>query len=256
MLDITRQDLRDYLNSIGQDWIEDPSNKSEKFDRVKMRNAMPVLAGLGLTTRRLAGTAKGLQPARAALKQMTLETAQVCCKPDKFGTVAIDLEILQAKPLDIQYRVVSHAMGWVSGAVYRPRFSALKSVYELLRQGKSQTLAGCYIKAVPPKQVIVMRELANMVSVPVSAGCFDGRWRVIADALVMDADSRPLGGNGLMQLKNWRDLGVKRDILLQTPAAWQDRVVISAPLAGFDGPVQFDLKIDARNSFWLSFHIE
>jgi len=249
MLDISRSDLRDYLTGIGQGWIEDPSNKSEKFDRVKFRNAMPALAELGLTARRLASTAKGLQPARAALEQMTLKAAHHSCRLDKFGTVALDLEVLQAQPMDIQYRVLSHAVGWVTGTVYRPRFSALKSVYDLLRQGKSQTLAGCYIKVVSSKQVIVMRELANMASTPVSAGCFDRRWRVIADPCVMDADIRALGADGLIQLKDWRNLGVKRDILLQAPAAWQGNVVISAPLAGFDGPVRFDLKIDAVQFF-------
>ncbi len=249
MLDISRQDLREYLISIGQEWIEDPSNKSEKFDRVKMRNAMPALAELGLTMRRLAKTAKGLQPARTALEQMTLTAARLCCTPDKFGTVVLDLEALQVQPMDIQYRVLSHAMGWVTGAVYRPRFSALKAVYELLRQGKSQTLAGCYIKAVSQKQVIVMRELANMALTTVATGSFDHRWQVIADGDLKNVVIGPLGENGLKQLKNWRNLGVKRDILMQTPAAWQDMAVISAPLVGFGGPVSFDLQLDTEQFF-------
>ncbi|MBL4750979.1 MAG: tRNA lysidine(34) synthetase TilS [Amylibacter sp.] len=243
MLGITRMDLRDYLSDLSQSWVEDPSNQDQKYDRVKMRNAMPVLAELGLTSERLANTAHGLQSARAALDEATQNAARKCCTLDAYGTVAIDLEKLQPCALDIQYRVISHAMKWVTGAKYRPRFEALKSVYALLRQGKSQTLAGCYIKTSKHEQIIVMREIANMKPIALETGCFDGRWQISADTALQNTDIRPLGEKGLQQLKNWRELGISRDILMQSPAAWQDNTVIAAPLAGFSGPVTISLKI-------------
>lgn len=250
VLDVSRAVLRRYLVGLGQSWIEDPSNMDERFDRVKMRNAMPVLAELGLTTERLASTAQGLQLARAALEQATQDAAHKCCHPSVYGTVKIDLECLQSCPLDIQYRVLSHAIRWVSGAEYRSRFTALKSVYELLQQGKSQTLAGCYIKVQRTKHLIVMRELAAMPAVPLENGCFDGRWQVSAENVLHGVNIRPLGEKGLKQLENWRDLAVLRDVLLQTPAAWRDEIVISAPLAGFHGSVRISLKIEL-DQFYL-----
>jgi len=244
LLNISCDRLRSYLSDLGQGWIEDPSNNDTRFDRVKMRNAMPVLAKLGLTSERLAATASGLQPARAALEQVTQEAAHECCEPTKYGTVTIDLNRLQSYPLDIQYRVLSYSMGWVTGAAYRPRFSALKSIYDLLKQGKSQTLAGCYIKAGLDKHLFVMREVASMGTEILKNGYFDGRWLISADENLKGVDMRPLGERGIMQLKNWRNLDVLRDILQQTPAAWQGDVVISAPLAGFAGPIKISLKID------------
>ncbi len=244
LLNISRSSLRSYLSDLGQGWIEDPSNNDTRFDRVKMRNAMPVLAELGLTSERLATTASGLQSARGALEQVTQEAAHECCEPTKYGTVTIDLNRLQSYPLDIQYRVLSHSMGWVTGTTYRPRFSALKSTYELLKQGKSQTLAGCYIKNGSDKHLIVMREVASMMTEVLKNGYFDGRWQISANENLKGVDIRPLGEKGLMQLKDWRNLGVIRDILLQSPAAWQNGVVISAPLAGFAGPINISLKID------------
>ena len=249
LLNISRDRLRSYLSDLGQGWIEDPSNNDTRFDRVKMRNAMPVLAELGLTSERLAATAFGLQPARAALEQVTQEAAHECCEPTKFGTVTIDLNRLQTYPIDIQYRVLSHSMGWVTGTTYRPRFSALKSTYDRLKQGKSQTLAGNYIKISADKHLIVMREVASMVTEVMKNGYYDGRWRIIVNEDLKDVDIRPLGEKGLMQLKDWRNLDVLRDILQQTPAAWQDNVVISAPLAGFAGHVQVSLKIDTDQFF-------
>jgi tRNA(Ile)-lysidine synthase len=243
MLSIPRTNLRSYLTHLNQEWVEDPSNQDEKYDRVKMRNAMPLLAGLGLTTERLANTAFGLQSARAALDKATQDAARKCCTLDACGTIAIDLEKLQWCALDIQYRVISYAMKWVAGAKYRPRFEALKSIYGQLQQGKSQTLAGCYIKTLKQEQIIVMREVANMKVTALESGCFDGRWQVSADAVLTKTDIRPLGEKGLQQLENWRELDILRDILIQTPAAWQGGTVISAPLAGFSGSVAISLKI-------------
>lgn len=250
MLDIPRADLRDYLSYSGRKWVEDPSNQDEKYDRVKMRNAMPLLAELGLTSKRLAKTAFGLQSARAALDQTTKDVAASCCTLDIYGTVAIDLKQLQFCAPDIQYRVISHAMKWVTGAKYRPRFEALKSIYGQLLQGKSQTLAGCFIKALKPEQIIVMRELSNMKPATLESGCFDGRWLISADEMYLETDIRPLGEKGLRQLENWRALGVSRDILMQSPAAWQGETVISAPLAGFSGPIAISLAIH-RDQFYL-----
>ena len=249
LLNVSRDSLRSYLSDLGQGWIEDPSNNDARFDRVKMRNAMPVLAELGLTSERLAATASRMQPARAALEQVTQEAAHECCEPTKFGTVTIDLKHLQSYPIDIQYRVLSYSMGWVSGAVYRPRFSALKSIYDLLKQGKPQTLAGCYIKIDTDKHLIVMREVASMATKVLENEYFDNRWLISANENLKGVDIRPLGEKGLRQLKDWRNLGVIRDILQQTPAAWQDDVVFSAPLAGFIGPIQISLKIDADQFF-------
>ena len=41
LLSKRRSDLRKYLSSCGQQWIEDPSNSDEKYERVRIRNAKP-----------------------------------------------------------------------------------------------------------------------------------------------------------------------------------------------------------------------
>jgi tRNA(Ile)-lysidine synthase len=250
LLGIARSDLRRYLIKSKQDWVEDPSNDDDNFERIKIRKAMPELAKLGLSVDRLASTAESLQLSRAALENLTQNVVRRCCEPNRFGTVLIDLKELQSEPLEIQYRVLCYAMAWVNGTHYRPRFSALKMIYRLLRQGKSQTLAGCFIKVIGSKQVIVMREIANMKPEPVSQGCFDGRWQVSIDQNLEGAEIRPLGEKGILQVKNWRNLDISRDILLQTPAAWLGNSVSSAPFAGFNGLVEISLKNDLEQFYY------
>jgi tRNA(Ile)-lysidine synthase len=41
LLQHTRANLREYLKSINQQWIEDPSNQDEKFERIRIRNSLP-----------------------------------------------------------------------------------------------------------------------------------------------------------------------------------------------------------------------
>lgn len=49
-----RLELRAYLASLDQMWIDDPSNDDDRFERVRIRKAMPALAQLGITAEALA----------------------------------------------------------------------------------------------------------------------------------------------------------------------------------------------------------
>jgi tRNA(Ile)-lysidine synthase len=44
LLSATRAELRNYLTSLNQEWIEDPSNSDSRFERVRIRSAAPSLA--------------------------------------------------------------------------------------------------------------------------------------------------------------------------------------------------------------------
>lgn len=54
LLGIRREQLRSYLRAAGQAWIDDPSNEDARFERVRIRKALPVLEGLGITVPGLA----------------------------------------------------------------------------------------------------------------------------------------------------------------------------------------------------------
>jgi tRNA(Ile)-lysidine synthetase, N-terminal domain len=66
------------LEAAGETWIEDPSNESEKFERVRWRNAQPALAALGLTSESVALSARRLARARDALERAADEFGRPC----------------------------------------------------------------------------------------------------------------------------------------------------------------------------------
>ncbi|HCK08203.1 MAG TPA: tRNA lysidine(34) synthetase TilS, partial [Rhodobacter sp.] len=62
---------RDFLQTQGHDWLEDPSNDNAKFDRIRIRKAMVSLDELGLDSATLAQVAAQLGRAREALAHQT-----------------------------------------------------------------------------------------------------------------------------------------------------------------------------------------
>ncbi|MGI9403502.1 MAG: tRNA lysidine(34) synthetase TilS, partial [Hyphomicrobium sp.] len=59
------------LRFRGLNWIEDPSNKQDRFERVRVRNARCDLEQLGLTNEKIALSAQRLERARTALDAAT-----------------------------------------------------------------------------------------------------------------------------------------------------------------------------------------
>jgi tRNA(Ile)-lysidine synthase len=59
---------------------------------------------------------------------------------------------------------------------------------------------------------------------------WDGRWVVEGPP----GEVRALGAGGLPRVKDWRALGIPRDVLLVTPAVWQGETLLAAPAAGME----------------------
>jgi len=67
LLNITRQDLRDYLVACDHPWFDDPSNDNAAFDRIAMRQLIPQLKSAGISLDRFALIATHMQRAQDAL---------------------------------------------------------------------------------------------------------------------------------------------------------------------------------------------
>ncbi len=170
LLDIRRADLRAYLTSRGQSWLDDPMNEDDAFDRVKIRQAGKMLADLGLTTQRLAGAAAHLARARAALESMT-DTVLAQATAKGSGGVLLNPAVLVAAPREVGLRALAALLMKVSGQAYRPRFDALERLFDRIAAGTlggGATLHGCYIgpasKQGGDKALLVTREKPRKAS--------------------------------------------------------------------------------------------
>ncbi len=225
-----RQDLRDYLQRHGIGWIDDPTNEDERFDRVKIRKAMQVLADLGLDAERLAGTAQDLQIARIALEHQTKEAAERIATVEN-GDVVLDRLQYRRLPTEISARLFSYALCWVSSAEYRPRRSALIDAECSTNIGKASTLHGCLITANKDEIRITREHQAVKDTVCPTDAVWDNRWHLIGPHET-GLELRALGATGLAECPDWRETGMPRTSLLATPAVWRKDSLIAAPLAG------------------------
>jgi len=231
LLGARRADLRAYLREVGVGWVDDPSNEDLKYDRVKARRALDVLAPLGLGTVKLAETAAHMRRARGALEAATQGLARRCVTVSDAGELVISG--LTGAPREVQLRLLAGALGWVSGAGYRPRFAALEGLLAACLAGENfgKTLHGCMISR-RGAAIVINREVAATPPLGPIENIWDGRWEInLKDTKTLEI--RALGEDGLQCCTHWRESGHSRAALLASPSFWQGGLLQAAPLALF-----------------------
>jgi tRNA(Ile)-lysidine synthase len=128
LLHLRRSELAVIAAGSGLPTVADPSNEDVRFDRVRMRRLMPILAEHGLGPQRLAGTAERLARAADALDEMA---AAVIARfaGDPFGIVRGPVApLLDAHP-EIALRALSRLVVAATGAEYPPALDRLDALY-------------------------------------------------------------------------------------------------------------------------------
>lgn len=242
LLSVSKQRLIATLEENGHGWISDPSNQEERFERVRVRAAMPSLAAIGLTADMLAQTAERMARARDALDGMVDEAIAraVCVSPA--GFCAIDHEVLATLSDEIAMRLLERCLTAVGGGRYAPRQERLLRLHCQITDDafKTATLGGCVVRR-RSNAIAVVRETRRSTPSHLTVNCgqsalWDGRIRVAVtpdgpESIVL----RPLGADG------WKELSEKSDELPKMPAfmrnalgaVWHDDSLIG--ICGLDG---------------------
>lgn len=250
LLTVRRAVLRDWLRDRGIGWAEDPSNDDPRFDRVKARRMLEVLAPLGLTVERLVQTADHMTDARLALQQAAFDLAAKEVR--EVGGDLILSHTLVRRGLGmgaVEGRIFAAAVQWIGASPYRPRLDALTEAVRALRRGETRTLGGVLMLPEGGGGARLCREAAAVAPALALDGptgarlVWDGRWTITRAAPVrrfLPGKAAPgpfrvqaLGEAGLGRCKAWRDTGLPRLSLLASPSVWQGETLVAAPLAGF-----------------------
>lgn len=230
LLLIRREILRDYLREIGANWVDDPSNEDERFDRIKARKALEALEPLGINAEILGGVALNMGAARQVLRMATSSAAKESARLDR-GDVILDGKGVRRLAPEIRRRLFVHALNWVSQSEYGPRRAALAGFEAALTGGKSATLLGCYA-IVNNDEIRITREAAAVMTKTAAPGeIWDGRWR-LSGPKADGVEVRATGEMGLKFCPDWRASGQPRATLLASPAIWRGEELVAAPLAG------------------------
>ena len=147
LLDVRRDELREFLKAQRVEWSDDPMNADPRFGRARVRAAWPALQQLGLLPERVAGAAKHLARARAALEAMTEDFLRRGARFDDNGA-SLDPLRLKMLPREVGLRALAAVLSRVSGEEYRPRFDSLERLFDAILSGSLAgrgTLHGCIV---------------------------------------------------------------------------------------------------------------
>jgi len=233
LLDIRREELRAFLRSRGLPWSEDPSNKDCRFDRVRVREALPGLEGLGLSVDRLAETAAALDRASRVVRTAVAALARAAAEPSDAGYLRLDRARVSGAEPELRLRLLAEGLRWVSGADYTPRLARLEALDAWIRAAEGdestrRTLHGCVIER-DADSILILREPARTGSAVVAGQNWDGRWATASERPGLTVSA--LGEVGLAEVPDWRATGHPRTALAASPAFRRDGALIAAPFA-------------------------
>ncbi|WP_338548900.1 tRNA lysidine(34) synthetase TilS [Roseovarius phycicola] len=230
VLGVERAELRGYLNAIGQDWIDDPTNEDEIYERTRARNAIDALSDLGLSPRSLATVAQHMSDVRGTLYWYVFLTAREHAQIDR-GDVIFPRKQFRTLQRDISSRLLQKILKWISGADYAPRGRSVDFMLEAIRGGTGMTLHGCEM-TVSDEALRFTREAQAVEGHRSSAGdIWDGRWK-LDGPWPKGAEIAMLGEDGLAECPAWRQSGMPATSLKASPAVWRDGHLVAAPLSG------------------------
>jgi tRNA(Ile)-lysidine synthase len=249
LLGMPRERLTATLTAYGQPWIEDPSNRSTAFARVRLRNAAGILAAEGLTPDRLADMARRAGRARSALAQATAELLARAAELWPEGCVLLDSGLLEKASDELALRALARCLMVVGGGMHPPRLDGLERLRSAL-PGRAHTLAGCRILPWRDRTLIAREARAADERLNLSAGGavrWDGRFLVRRSASA-ESDNLKLSSVTVARLGDggwaalcrdrplWKNSAPARlpDVVRAAlPALWRDGRPVGLPQPGF-----------------------
>ncbi len=243
LLGFSRERLRATCRTRGIEWIEDPSNRNEKFLRVRLRGFEEALAAEGLTPARLAATVQKLQDAQDALQTMTARAAARGLALRDEGYAELDLSVWREEPRDIQRRLIALAISAVAPAPYPAGFEAVEDLRQALEPPgfAGRTLAGCEVFAKDEHLFVAREAAAAEVRRPAADGLlWDGRFAVSGLAGESCAIGA-LGEAGVVALRKQNaDAAARLESLPSKvrrvlPALWRDENLVAVPHLSYYG---------------------
>ena len=231
--------LQATLEAAGLSWLEDPSNDSDRFERVRLRKAGAALAAIGLTNAKIALSARRLERARAALEDAA-KALQLVARLDLHGGIyaSLDANVLQGAAEDVHLRVMARLIAAFGGQEDPPRLSRLESFLSRLcaPDFETGTLGGAIVTR-RASELLIYREpgrtpLPETRLAPGEAAEWDRRFRVAtAPEIAAPVAVRALGAPGFAKLRQQlgAELKVPARAAAALPAFWQDGALIAVP---------------------------
>ena len=235
LLGVSRAMLQAIVAESGLAFAVDPSNSDLRFDRVRMRALMPLLAEHDVDATRLAETARRLGRAAEALDHYAGKFLQQHFAADPFGVVSGSLEKFAELPEEVALRALARILKVVGGAEYTPPLAGIEALRDAMiacaGEDLKRTLSGVVV-SLTGQTLTAEREWGRngIAEAAAPAGAtllWDGRFRVEVPRL---AGALQIGALG----RSPRRLSARAaasSALRTLPGLFQDGTLVAIPSA-------------------------
>lgn len=143
------EQLRAIVAEAGLTPVADPSNADLDYERVRWRQAMPLLASLGLDAGRIGRFADRMRDADRALEQVATRALAEAIGPGPVsGGCRLRRDWLRAQPHAIAVRVIQRLLDQVGGGQKPHALGAVEVLTDrLIREACKTTLHGCIVES-------------------------------------------------------------------------------------------------------------
>ena len=146
MLNLTKQDCKDYLTVLNIDWCEDESNTDTKYKRNKIRMMLNEIEDKKLITKRIVTAIECLQEARETLDALLTGTENNLIKYTQ-NTAIFDRKKFLLLTQYLQKSILARAIMKTAGKEYKPRLYQVQNLlYTIKTEAKfKRTIANLIV---------------------------------------------------------------------------------------------------------------
>lgn len=250
LLGVSKQRLRAYLESVGQPWIEDPSNADPVYARSRLRSAP---AETGAAVQALVDAAASHRRRRQVRDEAVADLLARHCRLHPLGFARLDPAMLDAAAKDAVAAALGRIAATVGGTAYPPSDEKLDRLRRHLlgEASASASLGRCLWRSCRGRKkdgararfIVVIREVRGLPQpMPVDPGTeveWDGRFLVRFAPGPGEPDRRltlaPLTGAGWRQAVSLRP-GLRGEVLfaaaMSLPAIYGAQGLLAVPGLG------------------------
>jgi tRNA(Ile)-lysidine synthase len=248
LLGVRKAALVATLKAAGITWIDDPSNQDLAFERIRVRNAAPVLHKIGLDAAAIGLTAKRLARASGALEAATSHWLDDATMFDgcAFGYCRFDLQRWHAAPEEWRVRALAQLLAVIGGQDGPIGMGQIESLVARLQDTdpKGATLGRCVL-AIADQTVTIVREdgradVPRATLEPGMTARWDNRFHVAwPPSAAGPVEVQALGPEGLKRVKaeTGEPSGLPAGALRTLPSFWRSGQLLAVPNLGFWVPV-------------------
>tara|TARA_B100001123_G_scaffold44766_2_gene45850 strand:+ start:4620 stop:5888 length:1269 start_codon:yes stop_codon:yes gene_type:complete len=257
LIDTPKSELISYARRKKINWVEDPSNENQKYDRVKLRKVLPLIYKEGFDKKVFLKSVKKLRLANQALDQITKEFVLQYVIINKNISVFIKQELFLTAPEDVQLRVLQNTIRIFSGErYYSPNYLKILNLMNWARNDNdisAKTLGGTIFRKRKGGLILYkeVKKLNDIKPIKLSKSkykAWDNRFLIKINKSVKGEISY-LGNEGVKILKSKKILGKKGfngiplTALYSIPAMWDGKRLISAPFFDYSVDNSVNLKV-------------